>query len=73
MVVVLLLCSLLWEKQPRLALPVGEDWVVGTVSWAAEFAVVAAAALTAASPSAGAGALQSFARAVTVALVALVA
>lgn len=46
---------------------------MGTVSWAAEFAVVAAAALTAASPSAGAGALQSFARAVTVALVALVA
>lgn len=68
------LCSLPWEKPPRHAWPVGEDWAEGTVSWAAVpvAAAAAAAVLTAVSPSAEPGPLLSLEKVVTVAPVALV-
>lgn len=68
------LCSLPWEKPPRHAWPVGEDWAEETVSWAAvPVAAAAAAALTAVSPSAEPGPLPSLEMVVTAAPVALVA
>lgn len=72
MVGVLLFCSLLWEKQPRRASPVGEGWAAGTASWAAGPVAAAVAGLAAAGPSEGAGALRSLETTGTVALVALV-
>lgn len=69
---VLLLCSLLWEKQPRLASLGGEDWAAGTASWAAGPAAVGAVGQAAVHPSAVAGAGQSLEVAGEVALVALV-
>lgn len=68
---VLLLCSLLWEKQPRLASLGGEDWAAGTASWAVGPAAVGAVGRVAASPSAVAGAGRSLELAEAVALVAL--
>lgn len=72
MVVVLLLCSLLWEKQPQHASPGGEGWAAETASWAAVRVVAAAAGLTAVSPSAGAGLARRPEMAVAAELAALV-
>lgn len=68
---VLWLCSLPWERPPRRAWPVGEDWAEGMVSWAVVLVAVAAG-LTAVHPSAEAGLLQSLEMVVTVAPGALV-
>lgn len=72
MVVVLLLCPLLWEKQPLLALLGREDWAAGMASWAAGPAAPKAAGWAAARPSAVAGVGRSLEQAGAVALVALV-
>lgn len=72
MVVVLLLCSLLWEKQPRLASLGVEDWAAEMASWAAGPAAAGAVGWAAARPSAVAGAGRSLEPAGAVALVALV-
>lgn len=67
---VLLLCSLLWEKQPRLASLGGEDWAAGTASWAAGPAAVGAVGRAAVRPSAVAGAGRGLEAAAAGALVA---
>lgn len=72
MAVVLLLCSLLWEKRPRLASLGGEDWAVGTASWAVGPVAAGAVGQAAVHPSAVVGAGRSLEAAGAVALVALV-